>query len=184
MWRLWSDAQSPLFGNEKMATFERYFIGDKATHVEKRNAYYAFRDREDSARLILAEFGVNPDTGHIVNGHVPVKVKSGESPVKANGKLFVIDGGFAKAYQKETGIAGYTLVYNSYGLLLAAHHPFESVQKTVEEERDIASTTQILETKVTRLRVKDTDLGRSIQRQIDDLQSLLAAYRSGLIQES
>lgn len=184
MWRLWSDAQSPLFGSEKMATFERYFIGDKATHVEKRNAYYAFRDRETSARQILAEFGVNPDTGHIINGHVPVKVKRGESPVKANGKLLVIDGGFAKAYQNETGIAGYTLVYNSYGLLLVAHHPFDSVQKAIEEEGNIASDTQILEHNDIRIRVKDTDLGRSIQRQIDDLQSLLTAYRSGLIQES
>jgi fructose-1,6-bisphosphatase-3 len=184
MWRLWSDAQSPLFGGEKVATFERYFIGDKATHVEKRNAYYDFRDREDSARQILAEFGVNPGTGHIINGHVPVKVKRGESPVKANGKLLVIDGGFAKAYQKETGIAGYTLVYNSYGLLLAAHHPFGSAQKAIEGERNIASTTQILETNETRILVKDTDLGRNIQKQIEDLQALLGAYRSGLIQES
>jgi fructose-1,6-bisphosphatase-3 len=184
MWRLWSDAQSPLFGNEKMATFERYFIGDEATHVEKRNAYYIFRDREASARQILTEFGVNPDTGHIINGHVPVKVKRGESPVKANGKLLVIDGGFAKAYQHETGIAGYTLVYNSYGLLLTAHHPFESVQKAIEEERNITSATQILERNDIRIRVKDTDMGRSIQGQIDDLLTLLAAYRSGLIQES
>ncbi len=184
MWRLWSDAQSPLFGNEKMATFERYFIGAEETHVEKRNAYYAFRDQEATARGILAEFGVDPATGHIINGHVPVKVKRGESPVKANGKLLVIDGGFAKAYQPETGIAGYTLVYNSYGLLLAAHHPFESTQKAIEEEWDIASTTQILEHNDIRIRVRDTDLGRNIQRQIDDLQSLVTAYRSGLIQES
>ncbi len=184
MWRLWSDAQSPLFGNEKMATFERYFIGAEETHVEKRNAYYAFRDREASARTILAEFGVDPDRGHIINGHVPVKAKRGESPVKANGKLLVIDGGFAKAYQPETGIAGYTLVFNSYGLLLAAHHPFESVQKAVEEEWDIDSATQILERNDIRIRVRDTDLGRQLERQIDDLQSLLAAYRSGLIQES
>lgn len=184
MWRLWSDAQSPLFGSEKMATFERYFISDEATHFEKRNAYYDFRDQEASARQILVEFGVNPDTGHIINGHVPVQVKRGESPVKANGKLLVIDGGFAKAYQKETGIAGYTLLYNSYGLLLAAHHPFESVQKVIEEDENIASDNQILEHNDIRIRVKDTDLGRSIQKQIDDLQSLLAAYRSGLIQES
>lgn len=183
MWRLWSDAQSPLFGNEKMATFERYFIGDKATHIEKRNAYYAFRDQENTARKILVEFGVNPDTGHVINGHVPVKVKRGESPVKANGKLLVIDGGFARAYQKETGIAGYTLLYNSYGLLLAAHHPFESVQKVVEEEQNITSSTQILETNYSRIRVKDTDIGREIEQQINDLKSLLAAYRSGLIQE-
>jgi fructose-1,6-bisphosphatase-3 len=184
MWRLWSDSQSPLFGNEKMATFERYFIRDKQTHVEKRNAYYSFQTQEGCARQILAEFGVNPDTGHIINGHVPVKVARGESPVKASGKLLVIDGGFAKAYQKETGIAGYTLVYNSHGLLLAAHHPFESVQKAVEEERNIASVTQILEQNLTRVFVKDTDLGRSIQKQIVDLQALVAAYRSGFIQES
>ncbi len=184
MWYLWSGAQSPLFGTEKMATFERYFIADKATHVENRNAYYFFRDQEETARKILQEFGVDPDKGHIVNGHVPVKVKRGESPVKANGKLLVIDGGFARAYQKETGIAGYTLVYNSYGLLLAAHHPFESAQKAIEEDLNVDSTTQILEHNDVRIRVKDTDLGRGIQRQIDDLQGLLAAYRAGLIQES
>jgi len=183
IWYLWSGAQSPLFGNEKMATFERYFIADTATHVEERNVYYLFRDREDTARKILGEFGLNPDTGHIINGHVPVKVKQGESPVKAGGKLLVIDGGFAKAYQKQTGIAGYTLVYNSYGLLLAAHHPFESAQKAIEEELDIDSTTQILERNDARIRVKDTDLGRESQRQIDDLKSLLTAYRTGLIQE-
>ncbi len=184
MWRLWSDAQSPLFGSEKMATFERYFIGDKATHIEKRNAYYAYRDDEACVRKILVEFGVNPDKGHIINGHVPVKVKKGESPVKANGRLLVIDGGFARAYHNETGIAGYTLVYNSYGLLLADHQPFESVQKAVEEERNIVSSTQILETNSTRIRVIDTDLGESIQREIIELQSLVAAYRSGLILES
>ena len=184
MWRLWSDAQSPLFGSEKMATFERYFIGDKATHIEKRNAYYAYRDDETCVRKILVEFGVNPDKGHIINGHVPVKVKKGESPVKANGRLLVIDGGFARAYHNETGIAGYTLVYNSYGLLLADHQPFESVQKAVEEERNIVSSTQILETNSTRIRVIDTDLGESIQREINELQSLVAAYRSGLILES
>jgi fructose-1,6-bisphosphatase-3 len=184
MWRLWSDARSPLFGNEKMATFERYFIGDTATHVEKRNAYYKFRDDEGTARRILAEFGVNPDTGHIINGHVPVRVKRGENPVKANGKLLVIDGGFAKAYQGQTGIAGYTLVYNSWGLLLAAHPPFDSVQVAIDEETNLTSTTQILESNDVRIRIKDIDLGRAMQRQIDDLQALLAAYRSGLIQES
>ncbi len=184
MWRLWSDAQSPLFGNEKMATFERYFIGDTATHVEKRNAYYKFRDDEGTARRILAEFGVNPDTGHIINGHVPVRVKRGENPVKANGKLLVIDGGFAKAYQGQTGIAGYTLVYNSWGLLLAAHPPFDSVQKALDAESDLTSTTRILESNDVRIRIKDIDLGRAMQGQIDDLQALLAAYRSGLIQES
>ncbi len=146
MWYLWSGAQSPLFGSEKMATFERYFIADKITHVERKNPYYIFRDQEETARKIMLEFGVDPNSGHIINGHVPVQVKHGESPVKANGKLLVIDGGFAKAYQKETGIAGYTLTYNSYGLLLAAHHPFELAQKAIEAELNVDSTTQILET--------------------------------------
>ena len=163
---------------------KRYFLLKVETHVEKRNFYYTYQNQEATARKILVDFNVNPDTGHVINGHVPVKVKRGESPIKANGKLLVIDGGFAKAYQKETGIAGYTLVFNSYGLLLAAHHPFESVQKAVEEERNIASTTQILESNFDRIRVVDTDVGREIQKKIDDLQSLLAAYRSGLIQES
>jgi fructose-1,6-bisphosphatase-3 len=126
---------------------------------------------------------VNPDIGHIINGHVPVKVKRGESPVKANGRPLVINGGFAKAYQQETGIAGYTLVSNSYGLFLAAHHPFESAQKAIKEALNVASTREILEQTDTRIRVRDIDLGRSIERQIADLQALLAAYRTGLIQE-
>ena len=184
MWYLWSGPQSPLFGKDKMATFERYFIADKATHTEKRNAYYDLRDREETACKILEEFGLNPDTAHIINGHVPVRVKKGESPVKAGGKLLVIDGGFSKAYQKQTGIAGYTLVYNSYGLLLAAHHPFESTQKAIEEELDIESDTQVLETRLARQRVKDTDEGRAIRQQIEALQLLLKAYRAGLIKET
>lgn len=184
MWYLWSGPQSPLFGKEKMATFERYFIADKSTHDEPRNAYYDLRDREETARKILQEFGLDPDSSHIINGHVPVKVKRGESPVKAGGKLLVIDGGFSKAYQAQTGIAGYTLVYNSYGLLLAAHHPFESTQKAIEAELDIDSNTEILETRRARLRVKDTDEGRQIQARIDDLQLLLKAYRNGLIKEN
>ncbi len=184
MWYLWSGAQSPLFGKDKMSTFERYFIADKSTHEEKMNPYYAFRDKEETARRILQEFGLDPDTAHIINGHVPVKVKKGESPIKAGGRLFVIDGGFAKAYQSKTGIAGYTLIYNSYGLLLAAHDPFESTQKAIEEEQDIHSKTEIVETNDTRIRVKDTDLGREMQQQIHDLQQLLHAYRIGLIKEA
>ncbi len=184
MWYLWSGAQSPLFGRDKMATFERYFIEDPATHVEAKDPYYAFRDQEDTARRILQEFGLDPDTAHIINGHIPVRVKKGESPVKAGGKLLVIDGGFAKAYQTQTGIAGYTLIYNSYGLLLAAHQPFESTQKAIEDEIDMHSDTQILETNSTRIRVRDSDRGRAIGQQIEDLQQLLAAYRSGLIKET
>lgn len=184
MWYLWCGAQSPLFGKNKMATFERYFIDDPATHKEEMNHYYDFRTEEDVAEAILSEFGVDPDTGHIINGHVPVKVKKGESPVKAGGKLIVIDGGFAKAYQEKTGIAGYTLIYNSYGLLLAAHQPFESTQKAIEEEQDIHSETRILEENKERIRVCDTDNGRNTQKRIDDLKELLQAYRSGLIKEA
>ena len=184
MWYLWSGEQSPLFGKEKMTTFEKYFIADEATHREPRNPYYKLRHNEATARQILAEFGVDPERGHIINGHVPVQVRKGESPIKANGKLLVIDGGFSKAYQKQTGIAGYTLVYNSYGLLLAAHRPFESAHKAIEQELDIDSETEILETNTTRLRVKDTDRGREIQKGLDDLNLLLRAYRTGLIKES
>lgn len=183
MWYLWSGAQSPLFGKQKIATFERYFIADPATHREPRNAYYDLRDREDTARKILEDFGLDPDKGHIINGHVPVKVRKGESPIKAGGKLIVIDGGFSKAYQAQTGIAGYTLVFNSYGLLLAAHQPFESAQRAIEEEVDIDSSTAILERNTGRIRVRDTDLGREIQERAGELSALLDAYRTGLIKE-
>lgn len=183
LWYLWTGAQSPIFGKDKMATFERYFIAEEETHTEIRNPYYEWRNEPAFARKILAEFGVAPETGHIVNGHVPVKVRKGESPVKAGGKLLVIDGGFAKAYQKVTGIAGYTLISNSYGLLLASHHPFESTQRAIEEELDIDSKTEILQRNDTRIRVGDTDEGREIKQQIADLQRLLKAYRSGLIKE-
>ena len=183
MWFLWCAPQSPLFGKEKMATFERYFVADKITHTEKRNPYYTLRDSEDNARKILAEFGLDPDTGCIINGHVPVKVAKGERPIKANGKLIVIDGGFSRAYQKETGIAGYTLIANSRGILLAAHQPFESTQKAVSEELDIDSTTEIIHTYPYRLRVVDTDRGKDIQKQIAELDALLHAYREGAIKE-
>ena len=183
MWYLWTGAQSPLFGKQKMATFERYFIDDKTTHEEKRNPYYDYRDRPETVSRILEEFGLDPERSHIVNGHVPVKVRKGENPVKAGGRLLVIDGGFSKAYQGQTGIAGYTLIFNSYGLLLASHQPFESVEQILEGGRGPYSKTEILETNTTRIRVRDTDLGRTIERQIHDLQALLEAYRSGLIKE-
>ena len=183
MWFLWCAPMSPLFGKERMTTFERYFLADKSTHAEKRNPYYTLRDTEDNARKILAEFGLDPDTGRIINGHVPVKVTKGECPIKANGKLIVIDGGFSRAYHKETGIAGYTLISNSRGLLLAAHQPFESTQKAVSEELDIDSTTEIIHTHPYRLRIGDTDRGKKIQRQIDDLNALLQAFREGRIKE-
>ncbi|NJN47718.1 MAG: fructose-1,6-bisphosphatase [Candidatus Competibacteraceae bacterium] len=183
MWYLWSGEQSPLFGKEKMATFERYFIADKATHTENRNAYYMLRDQESTARKILQEFGVDPDTGHIINGHVPVKAMKGESPVKAGGKLIVIDGGFSKAYQNKTGIAGYTLVNDSHEMLLVAHDPFESAQLAIEKELDSAPQTTVLEVSPARKRVKDTEMGQEIQRQINALNALLQAYREGLVKE-
>ncbi len=183
LWYLWSGSQSPLFGKDKMATFERYFIEDSSTHKEQMNPYYDYRTKPETAKKILEEFGVSPEKGHIVNGHVPVEVKKGESPVKADGKLLVIDGGFAKAYQSKTGIAGYTLIFNSYGLLLAAHQSFVSKEKAIEEEIDIHSNTKILEHNTQRIRVKDTDAGRDIKQRIEDLENLLKAYRSGLIKE-
>lgn len=183
IWYLWCNPQSPLFGKEKMATFERYFLADKETHKEKRNAYYILQDKEETARKLLEEFGLNPDTSHIINGHVPVKVNRGERPVKANGRLIMIDGGFSRAYQRETGIAGYTLISNSKGFLLAAHHPFESARKAVEEEIDIDSETEIIESHPIRMRVKDTDHGRAIQEHVEALEDLIYAYREGLIKE-
>ncbi|WP_142413967.1 fructose-1,6-bisphosphatase [Hathewaya massiliensis] len=184
MWYLWCGENSPLFGKDKMTTFERYFVKEKETHKEKKNPYFLLRDNEDLCNNILIEFGLDPKDSHIINGHVPVKTKKGESPIKANGKLLVIDGGFSKAYQPETGIAGYTLIYNSYGLILVSHEPFESIQKAIEEEKDILSSTIVLEANLERKRVEDTDKGKDIQQQITDLMMLLCAYRKGLIKET
>jgi fructose-1,6-bisphosphatase-3 len=183
IWYTWTGTYSPLFGKTKMTTFERYFIDDAETHVEKKNPYFKLRDDEVVCNSILQEFGLNPKVSHIINGHVPVRSKRGESPIKANGKLLVIDGGFSKAYQGQTGIAGYTLIYNSYGLLLVSHEPFESTQKAIEEEKDILSTTVVLEQEVERKRVGDTDIGLDLKQQIKDLEMLLEAYRKGLIKE-
>ncbi|MGH4126214.1 MAG: fructose-1,6-bisphosphatase [Clostridium sp.] len=183
IWYLWCGSNSPLFGKDKMTTFERYFINDKSTHKEIKNPYYSYRDDETICNNILSEFELNPKESHIINGHVPVKTKQGESPIKANGKLLVIDGGFSKAYQPETGIAGYTLIYNSYGLLLASHAPFESTQKAIDEGKDILSSTIVLEKSTNRIRVTDTDVGLEIKDQIKDLELLLTAYRKGLIKE-
>ncbi|WP_392486588.1 fructose-1,6-bisphosphatase [Haloimpatiens sp. FM7315] len=183
LWYLWCGPNSPLFGKEKMATFERYFLQDSTTHKEKKNPYYKYRDNENICNNILVEFGLNPEDSHIINGHVPVKTKEGESPIKAKGKLLVIDGGFCRAYQPETGIAGYTLIYNSYGLLLASHEPFSSMQKAIKENKDILSSTIILEHVVSRKRVSDTDIGKELKKQIKDLEMLLIAYRKGLLKE-
>lgn len=183
LYYLWPGPDSPLFGKTKMATFERYFIAEKETHVEEKNPYFTLRDQEELSLKILKEFGLEGDESRIVNGHVPVKLKKGEDPVKGNGRMIVIDGGMAKAYQPETGIAGYTLIYNSYGLMLAAHEPFESKQKAIEEEIDIISDTRILEKTAVRKRVGDTDIGIRLRKEIADLEQLLVAFRKGYIRE-
>ena len=183
-WYLWTGPDSPLFGKDKMTTFERYFIEEKETHKEVKDPYFKYQDNEEMCNMIFREFGLDPKYSHIVNGHVPVKFKKGETPIKANGKLLVIDGGFSKAYQKTTGIAGYTLIYNSYGLLLVSHEPFESTEKSIIQEKDILSTTVVLERETKRKRVDDTDLGEDLREQIKDLTNLLVAYEKGIIKEN
>lgn len=183
MWYIWQGADSPLFGKDKMATFERYFLAEKELWKEKKNAYYLLLEDENVMNGILDEFGLDREISHIINGHVPVKTKNGENPVKCGGKVLVIDGGFSKAYQKETGIAGYTLIYNSYGLILAAHDPFESTEAAIEKERDIHSDSVIVKRTLERKTVGDTDVGKVLKERIADLEALLDAYRSGQIIE-
>ena len=183
VWYLWCGKDSPAFDKAKMATFERYFLDDKELHKETKGYYYTLRDKEEICNMILDEFGVVGKHRHIINGHVPVKTLKGENPIKANGRLMVIDGGFSKAYHLETGIAGYTLVYHSKGFQLVQHEPFTSMQKAIEEGQDIKSTTQIVELSSQRVLVKDTDKGRELVRQIEDLKKLLMAYRIGMINE-
>ena len=183
IWYLWCGPDAPSFDKDKMATFERYFIADKSLHKETKGYYYALRNKEEICDRILEEFGVTGQHTHIINGHVPVKTIKGEQPMKAGGKLLVIDGGFSKAYQPETGIAGYTLVYHSHGLQLVQHDPFQSTQKAIEEGQDIKSTTFVIEFNSQRMMVKDTDKGKELVTQILDLKKLLVAYRIGLIKE-
>jgi len=183
MWFIWSSENSPVFGKEKMATFESYYVDDARLKEERKDFYYKLTKREEICDMIIREFGLNPETGHIINGHMPVKLKAGESPIKGNGKLLIIDGGFSKAYQKTTGIAGYTLIYNSYGLRLVSHEPFESLEKAIAEETDICSNICLVEKLTTRLRVADTDNGKVIIENIKDLECLLEAYRQGLLRE-
>lgn len=183
IWYLWCGPDAPSFDKDKMATFERYFIDDKSLHKETKGCYYVLRDKEEICDRILEEFGVTGQHAHIINGHVPVKTIKGEQPMKAGGKLLVIDGGFSKAYQPETGIAGYTLVYHSHGLQLVQHEPFQSTQKAIEEGQDIKSTTFVIEFNSQRMMVKDTDKGKELATQILDLKKLLVAYRIGLIKE-
>lgn len=183
MWYIWLHPDSPLFGKNKMATFERYFLADQKTHIEKKNPYYSLLEKEQVVDDILRNFGLNPAEAHIVNGHVPVKRKDGESPIKCGGKVMVIDGGFSRAYQKETGIAGYTLIYNSYGLLLVAHEPFESTEAAIRKENDIHSELMVVKREIKRRLVGDTDVGRELKDQVHDLERLLEAYRNGELTE-
>ena len=183
LWFIWSSPNSPLFGKDKMATFERYFLKDKETHVEKKNPYYSFLEDEEVADSILEEFQVTGDCRHIINGHVPVHHTAGESPIKCKGKILVIDGGFSKAYQKETGIAGYTLIYNSWGMILAAHEPFTSASDAISKESDILSDRILVKRTTQRKTVGETDTGIKLKERIAELEELLEAYRNGLLIE-
>lgn len=183
IWYLWGGKDSPLFDKGRMATFERCFLAEKELQKEEKGAYYSLREEEEVCDRILDEFGVTGPHRHIINGHVPVRSIRGENPIKANGKLLVIDGGFSRAYHPETGIAGYTLVYHSRGFQLVQHQPFESTTKAIEEGLDIKSTTIVVELSSHRQMVKDTDKGADLQSQIRDLEKLLYAYRNGFIKE-
>lgn len=180
MWYLWQGALSPLFGKDKMTTFERYFLAEKETHKEGKNSYFHLNESEELCLKIIEEFGLDPLESKIITGHVPVKAKKGEEAIKAGGRLFVIDGGFAKAYQKETGLAGYTLVSNSYGLMLIEHQPFESVDQAIKNEEDIISVTRLVE-KAERKYIKDTDEGKKILKEIEDLRNLITIYEKGVV---
>lgn len=182
-WYLWCGPDSPLFDKSKMATFERYFIKEEETHHEEKGWYYKLRDNEAVCDRLLDEFGVVGPHRHIINGHVPVRAGNGENPIKAGGKLMVIDGGFAKAYHNTTGIAGYTLVYHSRGFQLVQHEPFSSTEEAILNGTDIRSTTQIVELTGHRAMVSDTDIGQELRGQIADLENLLTAYRRGILKE-
>ena len=181
MWYLWCGSVSPLFGRDRITTFERYFVSDRSTWTENKNAYYRQVAQPDACRRILTEFGLDPAVSHIVNGHVPVRTTKGESPVRGGGRLLVIDGGFCKAYHETTGIAGYTLIYSSQGLKLVSHEAFAGRQAAIEENTDILSTTALFEPSRSRLLVRDTDVGRELQASIASLTDLLTAYRQGWI---
>lgn len=183
MWYIWTAPNSPLYGRSKMATFERYFLEDKKMHHESKNAYYHLFNKPETADKILHEFGLKDGRVHIINGHVPVERMAGESPVKCNGKLILIDGGFSKTYRRKTGIAGYTLTYNSYGLTLSAHEPFDFSDSAVRDELDIVSHQEAVEYADRRILVGDTDYGKRMMSRIEELKELIRAYQSGEIAE-
>ena len=175
MWYLWAGRKSPLCGRN-LKTFERTFVDDKSTWKEETDPYYKYYKEERTCNMILREFGLYSDMSHIINGHTPVKTIEGEQPIRANGKLMVIDGGFCKNYHETTGIAGYTLIYNSHGLRLKAHQPFESVYHALTKNKDIQSESQFVETEKSRILVRDTDNGKNIINYIADLKQLLNYY--------
>ena len=183
LWYLWSSEHSPLFGKEKMATFERYLIQDEGVQKEQKNYYYQLIERDEIVDKIFDEFHMDRKTSHIINGHMPVEVKKGETPIRCHGRVLIIDGGFSKPYQQKTGIAGYTLVYNSYGLRLVSHEPFVSTEDAIREETDIHSDFVMVETASKRIVVADTDNGKLLKESIRELEALLEAYRTGEIRE-
>ena len=183
LWYLWCGRISPLYGRDKMTTFERLLIGEPALCKEEKNPYYIFSSKAETCLRILQEFGLNSEYSHIINGHVPVRSKDGETPVKAGGRLIVIDGGFCQGDQPQTGIAGYTLIYNSHGIRITSHEPFGGVQDAIRNNKDILSTSMIFETRDSRIKIADTDDGQIIREHIQDLKLLLAAYQAGLLKE-
>ncbi len=182
-WYLWTGPLSPLYNKDKMTTFERYFINDKAIWHEEKGAYYELANRKDICEKILAEFGLDPETSRIVNGHIPVRTIKGETPMRADGKRFVIDGGFSKPYQEKTGIAGYTLIYNSFSIQLVEHEEFESREQAIRSGSDIHNRIELTDFARHRMLIRDTDQGKILQEQIADLELLLNAYRTGRIKE-
>ena len=182
IWYLWCGPVSPPFDKQRMATFERYFIAEKETHDERKGNYYRLKNNREICEMILREFGITEmEHAHIINGHIPVKEAKGESPIKADGRLLVIDGGFSKVYHQQTGIAGYTLIYNSHGMRLVRHHPFESIHQSVAQGMDVIAATQVVEYTDRQILVRDTDKGKRIMARVNDLRELLQAYRSGLL---
>ena len=183
LWWLWAGRNSPIFGRDRMTTFERRLIKDESAWTEPKNSYYALYQDPAVCDMLLKEFGLEGPHCHIINGHIPVKAKKGESPIKGGGKLVVIDGGFCKAYQPTSGIAGYTLIFNSWCFRIVSHQPFAGQQDAIANNHDIANSSDVFERLSSRMRISQTDIGRTLQAQSDDLCLLLEAYRSGAVTE-
>ena len=184
LWWLWAGRNSPIFGRDRMTTFERRFIADESTWAEPKNAYYTHYHDAAVCEMLLAEFGLTGDHCHIVNGHVPVKAKKGESPIKGGGKLLVIDGGFSKAYQSTSGIAGYTLIFTSRNMRIVSHQPFAGKRAAISQNHDMTGEVTIIEKMAGRMKVAQTDAGKRLQEQVDSLLMLLQAYRCGAVAEN